>query len=178
VSIGGAKNTEISFDLPTSTPALIKDGNWQTAEQGGLWRVTPGHTGSNAGGGLLGAFHRVSATLDYCQMIAPGKSLDLPIIYYLPLTGPVNTQLVLGGQAFATTAEGLRGAGEVAPPAATCTAAAWDAGTVYDPTQQPIEQTTVRYQGGIWRAKWWTQGNVPGTGADADHEPWKYVGPE
>lgn len=178
VSIGGAKNSEISFDIPTSAPALIKDGNWQTAEQGGQWRVTPGHTGPNAGGGLLGDFHRVSAALDYCQMIAPGQSLDLPIIYYLPLTGPVNTQLVLGGQAFGTTTEGLRGGSEVAPPAAVCMAAAWDAGAIYDPTKQPIEQTTVRYQGKIWHAKWWTQGNAPGTGADADHEPWKYVGPE
>jgi chitodextrinase len=36
---------------------------------------------------------------------------------------------------------------------------------------------TVKYGGKVWRAKWWTQGQAPGTGADADHEAWKLVGP-
>ncbi|MEY4510460.1 MAG: hypothetical protein RLZZ450_2582 [Pseudomonadota bacterium] len=51
VTLGGGKNTALSFDLPTSTSALIKDGNWQTGEQAGQWRITPGHTGPNSGSG-------------------------------------------------------------------------------------------------------------------------------
>lgn len=44
------------------------------------------------------------------------------------------------------------------------------------PASQPIEQTTVKYNGKVWKAKWETKGRAPGTGADADHEPWKLVG--
>jgi len=177
VVLGGGKGNVIAFDLPTSTSALIKDGNWQTSEQGGQWRITPGHTGPNAGSGLRGTFHRVSTTLEYCQTIPARGTLELPIIYYLPVTGPVNTLLQLGGRSFSSVSEQLRGASVVAPPAGGCSASSWDAGKVYDPTKQPIEETTVRYGGKVWKAKWWTQNNVPGTGPDADHEPWKLIGP-
>ncbi|MEE6263927.1 hypothetical protein [Plantactinospora sonchi] len=57
-------------------------------------------------------------------------------------------------------------------------------GSSFDP--EPIEgrslsqAITRRVLGdsiGVWQAKWWTQGNIPGTGPDADHEPWKLIGP-
>ncbi|MDB4985782.1 MAG: chitinase, partial [Myxococcaceae bacterium] len=177
VTLGGGKNTTLSFDLPTSTSSLIKDGNWQTGEQAGQWRITPGHTGPNAGVGLRGNFHRITTTLEYCQIIPPRGSLELPIIYYLPATGPVNALLDLGGHAFSTAGEQLRGAGLVTPPAGGCSAAEWNVTKIYDPATQPIEETTIRYQGKVWRAKWWTLGNIPGSGADADHEAWKLIGP-
>ncbi|MEV4760647.1 glycosyl hydrolase family 18 protein [Micromonospora sp. NPDC049559] len=177
VTIGGGKDVELRFDLPTSTPPLIKDGDWQTGAQGGKWQVEAGHTGPNAGGGLRGDFHRVGVKLDYCQIIPPGKSLDIPIIYYLPATGPVNTTLRLDTQRFALRSEQNRGSSPAAPPAGGCSAPAWDATRVYNPATQPVEETTVKYGGKVWQAKWWTQGNIPGTGPDADHEPWKLIGP-
>jgi GH18 family chitinase len=177
VTIGGGTGNSISFDLPTSTPALIKDGNYQTGDQGGTWQVQAGHTGPNAGSGLHGWFHRVTAKLDYCQIIPAGQTLDLPIIYYLPATGPVNTTMTLGGRTYASLADNNRGAATASPPAGGCPAPAWDATKVYDPSTQPVEAVTVVDGGKVWRAKWWTRGNRPGTGADADHEPWKLVGP-
>ncbi|MFC6081732.1 phosphatidylinositol-specific phospholipase C domain-containing protein [Sphaerisporangium aureirubrum] len=175
--LGGPADTEISFDLPTSTPALVKDGDWQTYAQGGRWRVQAGHTGSNVGG-LSGPFHRVILKLDYCQLIPPGQSLDVPIIYYLPATGPVNTVIRSGGASYSLASENARGASASGGPAtAGCIAPAWNAATIYNPETQTVQQTTVTYNGKIWKAKWWTQGNAPGTGTDPDNEPWKLVGP-
>ncbi|WP_203920349.1 glycosyl hydrolase family 18 protein [Rugosimonospora africana] len=177
VTIGGGKGNVLSFDLPTSTSALVKDGNWQTAATGGAWTLTAGRSGPNAGTGLGATFHRVSTTLDYCQIIPAGKSLDLPIKYYLPVTGPVNTTLQLAGKTYTPASENLHAATNTTPPAGGCSAPAWDSTKVYDPSKQPVEQLTVKYQNNIWRAKWWTQGNIPGTGVDSDHEPWKLIGP-
>ncbi|MEU8087895.1 phosphatidylinositol-specific phospholipase C domain-containing protein [Micromonospora sp. NPDC049101] len=177
VTIGGGRDNVISFDLPTSTPPLVKDGNWQTGAQGGRWKVQAGHTGPNVGTGLSGAFHRVSLTLDYCQIIPAGQSLDVPIIYYIPATGPVNTTLKLGGTTFASVPEQNRGAAKVIPATGGCSAPAWDAGKIYNPATQSVENISVKYAGKVWQAKWWTQGNVPGTGANADLEPWRLIGP-
>ncbi len=177
VTIGGGKDTTLSFDLPTSTSALVKDGNWQTADTGGQWTLAAGRTGPNSGKPLGADFHRVSTTLGYCQIVPAGKSLDLPIKYYLPVTGPANVTLRLAGTTYTPASEHVRGATAAKPAAGGCSAPDWDSGKIYNPSTQSVEETTVRYQGKIWRAKWWTQGNVPGTGADADHEPWKYVGP-
>ncbi|WP_460915731.1 glycosyl hydrolase family 18 protein [Plantactinospora veratri] len=177
VTIGGGKDNVISFDLPTSTPALIKDGNWQTGAQGGRWQVRAGHTGPNAGTGLSGAFHRVSFALDYCQIIPAGQSLEVPIVYYIPATGPVNTTVKLGSTTYASVPEQNRGAAKATPGTGGCSAPAWDAGKVYNPASQPVEDVTVKYAGKVWQAKWWTQGNAPGTGANPDQEPWRLIGP-
>ncbi|MFD9049453.1 glycosyl hydrolase family 18 protein [Streptomyces zaomyceticus] len=164
-TLGGGKDTTLSFDIPASTSPLVKDANWQTGAQGGRWKLAPGTT-----------FHRVSTTLDYCQIIPAGKSLDLPIIYFLPITGPVNTSLSIGGTAYAPVNDNLKGLGRATPPAGGCGAGNWDATKTYSPAAQPIEQTTVKYNGKVWKAKWETKGSAPGTGADADHEPWKLIG--
>ncbi|MCL6737132.1 glycosyl hydrolase family 18 protein [Streptomyces neyagawaensis] len=164
-TLGGGKDTKLSFDIPASTSPLVKDGNWQTGAQGGQWQLTAGST-----------FHRVSTTLDYCQIIPAGKSLDLPIIYFLPITGPVNTSLSIGGTAYAPVTDNLKGLSTATPPAGGCSAGNWDANKVYSPASQPIEQTTVKYNGKVWKAKWETKGSAPGTAADSDHEPWKLIG--
>ncbi|MFI2433616.1 glycosyl hydrolase family 18 protein [Streptomyces sp. NPDC018957] len=164
-TLGGGKDTKLSFDIPASTSPLVKDANWQTGAQGGQWQLAAGST-----------FHRVSTTLDYCQIIPAGKSLDLPIIYFLPITGPVNTSLSIGGTAYAPATDNLKGLGTATPPAGGCSAANWDATKIYSPASQPIEQTTVKYNGKVWKAKWETRGSAPGTGVDADHEPWKLIG--
>ncbi|KOV66845.1 hypothetical protein ADL01_25210 [Streptomyces sp. NRRL WC-3618] len=164
-TLGGGKDTKLSFDIPASTSPLVKDANWQTGAQVGQWQPAAGST-----------FHRVSTTLDYCQIIPAGKSLDLPIIYFLPITGPVNTSLSIGGTAYAPVTDNLKGLGTATPPAGGCSAGNWDATKIYSPASQPIEQTTVTYNGKVWKAKWETKGSAPGTGADADQEPWKLIG--
>ncbi|WP_202875342.1 glycosyl hydrolase family 18 protein [Kribbella albertanoniae] len=165
-TLGGGKDTKLAFDIPASTSPLVKDFNWQTGDQGGQWKLTAGTT-----------FHRVTTTLDYCQIIPAGKTLDLPIIYYLPITGPVNTSLSIAGTPYSPVTDNLKGLGTATPPAGGCSAGNWDSTKVYDPTTQTIEQTTVKYNGKVWKAKWWTQNNIPGTGPDPDHEPWKLIGP-
>lgn len=50
------------------------------------------------------------------------------------------------------------------PPAG---AAAWSATTVY------VAGDRVTYGGHLWEAKWWTQGNTPGT---EEWGPWKDLG--
>ncbi|GAA0926810.1 hypothetical protein GCM10009554_07250 [Kribbella koreensis] len=164
-TLGGGKDTKLSFDIPASTSPLVKDVNWQTGDQGGQWKLTPGST-----------FHRITTTLDYCQIIPSGKTLDLPIIYFLPITGPVNTSLSIGGTSYAPVTDNLKGLGTATPPAGGCNAANWDSTKTYDPAAQPVEQVTVKYNNKIWKAKWQTMNNAPGTGADPDHEPWKLIG--
>ncbi|TYP70084.1 glycosyl hydrolase family 18 protein [Paenibacillus methanolicus] len=53
-------------------------------------------------------------------------------------------------------------------PANACTVAAWNATAVYTGGQR------VSYNGTLYEAKWWTQGNQPGQGGDSS--PWKAVG--
>ncbi|MGC0417144.1 chitinase C-terminal domain-containing protein, partial [Embleya sp. AB8] len=126
-----AQGTEIAFDIPTSTPPLLKDDNYKE-----MPIVTPGRTGPNRGG--LGAdFHRVTIKLDKCQDIPPGKALDIPLKYYLPITGPANVTIKVGGKEFGVSTENRRGVTTVEPPApggGTCSAGEWKSGTAYSPT--------------------------------------------
>ncbi|TDD60595.1 chitinase [Kribbella antibiotica] len=164
-TLGGGKDTKLSFDIPASTSPLVKDVNWQTGDQGGQWKLTSGSQ-----------FHRITTTLDYCQIIPAGKTLDLPIIYYLPITGPVNTSLSISGTPYSPVTDNVKGLGTATPAAGGCAAGNWDSAKVYDPVTQAVEQVTVKYNGKVWKAKWWTQNNAPGTGPDPDHEPWKLIG--
>ncbi|MFL6073531.1 MAG: glycosyl hydrolase family 18 protein [Mycobacteriales bacterium] len=55
------------------------------------------------------------------------------------------------------TDEGPCGGGSTSPPpAGSCTAPAWNSSTAYTGGQE------VTYNGHTWKAKWWTQGDVPG----------------
>lgn len=45
----------------------------------------------------------------------------------------------------------------------------WKASTAY------VEGDKVIYNGKVWQAAWWTQGDTPGVAADNGSEPWKYV---
>ncbi|GIG56076.1 hypothetical protein Lfu02_04480 [Longispora fulva] len=107
-------DAELSFDMPTSAPALVKDGNWQRIKA-----VTPGHTGSNVGG-LRGDFHRVTIRLGGCEELAAGASKDIPIKYYLPITGPANFRLAVGGQQYALTSDQRARTANPAAPSGAC----------------------------------------------------------
>ncbi|WP_424639363.1 glycosyl hydrolase family 18 protein [Embleya sp. AB8] len=143
------RGTEIAFDLPTSTPPVVKDGAWQP-----LTGLTPGRGGPNVGG-LKADFHRLTITLEYCQDIAPGKSMDIPLKYYLPITGITNTVIRMDGKEYGTTGDLRRNVGRTEPPAVTgaeCRAPQWDASRKNDKTR-PYGPTVGR----TWTA--WDKGS-------------------
>ncbi|WP_406054634.1 glycosyl hydrolase family 18 protein [Streptomyces sp. NBC_01077] len=126
-----AQGTEIALDLPTSTPPNIKDGNYKA-----ITTLTPGHTGPNEGG-LKGDFHRLTFTLGYCEDLPSGRSQDIDLAYYLPITGPANVTFTIGGRQYGSTGDRRREIDAVSPSAPTagsaCQAPEWKQGQVYRP---------------------------------------------
>ncbi|WP_309248642.1 glycosyl hydrolase family 18 protein [Streptomyces sp. MNP-20] len=124
------RGTEISFDIPTSAPPVIKDGAYKE-----MPIVKPGRSGPNKGG-LKADFHRVTIELGYCEDIPPGKSMDIDVKYYLPITGPANTTVKIGDEEYGITGDKRRGTDTVEPPApssGTCPAVDWKPGKTYTP---------------------------------------------
>ncbi|MEU8549818.1 glycosyl hydrolase family 18 protein [Streptomyces roseoverticillatus] len=125
------RGTEISFDIPTSAPPVVKDNDYK--EMKGL---TPGHTGPNAGG-LKGDFHRLTLKLGYCEDLPPGKYRDIDLKYYLPITGPSNVTFKIGDKEFGSKGDRRRDVDVVDPPAPAsgdrCQAADYVKGQVYRP---------------------------------------------
>ncbi|MFJ3221394.1 glycosyl hydrolase family 18 protein [Kitasatospora sp. NPDC086801] len=158
-----AQGTEISFDLPTSAPPVVKDGAWK--EMSG---IVPGHTGPNAGG-LKGDFHRVTIKLGYCEDVPAGRSKDIDVKYYLPITGPANVTFRIGGKDYGSTGDKRRAVTTVDPPApasgAQCQAAPWQA-HAYNPNPSFAFWQT----GDKWIIEDRNSGNVldhPGSWTDA-----------
>ncbi|MEU3752659.1 glycosyl hydrolase family 18 protein [Streptomyces olivoreticuli] len=125
------RGTEISFDIPTSTPPVVKDNDYKEIKG-----LTPGHTGPNAGG-LKGDFHRLTLKLGYCEDLPPGKYRDIDLKYYLPVTGPANVTFRIGDKEFGSTGDRRRDVNVVDPPAPAsgdrCQAADYAKGQVYRP---------------------------------------------
>ncbi len=91
--------TEFQFDVPTAAPANLSDQSGF-----GLRMVSSGHTGNNIGG-LKGDFHRVAVKLPAWQTLAAGQSVDLTVVYYLPITGPSNFTVGVNGKTYAIREE-------------------------------------------------------------------------
>nr|WP_197973009.1 chitinase C-terminal domain-containing protein [Streptomyces gossypiisoli] len=158
--------TEFRFDYATSAPGNAKDqSGWGTSV------IRSDHTGTNVGG-LKGDYHRVSLKLPSWQTLAPGASVELDFVYYLPVSTPSNWTVTFGGTTYALAGDLARGTTVVEPGTATptptptptptggtgqCTAPAWDAVTEYG------GGSTVAHRGHSWKAKWWTKGEEPGT---------------
>ncbi|WP_430790159.1 lytic polysaccharide monooxygenase [Actinoplanes sp. G11-F43] len=51
----------------------------------------------------------------------------------------------------------IGGGGTTPPPTGSCSAAAWNSGTAY------VGGTVVKHNSRQWKAKWWTQGETPGS---------------
>ncbi|MEU3877137.1 MULTISPECIES: glycosyl hydrolase family 18 protein [Streptomyces] len=169
---GGA---EFRFDYGTSAPGNAKDqSGW------GLKVIRSDHTAPNNIGGLKGDYHRVSVTLPAYQSIAPGATAVVDLTYYLPATTPSNWSVTFGGSTYALAGDLARGTTVVDPggpaptptttptstptatPTATptggsCTAPSWDRASAYS------GGATVSWKSRTWKAKWWTQGEEPGT---------------
>ncbi|MBX9398922.1 chitinase C-terminal domain-containing protein [Streptomyces sp. TRM72054] len=158
--------TEFRFDYATSAPGNAKDqSGWGTSV------IRSDHNGTNVGG-LKGDYHRVSLKLPSWQTLAPGASVELDFVYYLPVSTPSNWTVTFGGTTYALAGDLARGTTVVEPGTATptptptptptggtgqCTAPAWDAVTEYG------GGSTVAHRGHSWKAKWWTKGEEPGT---------------
>jgi chitinase len=167
--------SEFQFDYPVAAPANMTDQSG-----GGLKIIRSDHTGNNIGG-LKGTFHRASFTIPGWQSIPPGGTIDVTIVYQLPVAGPSNYTVTFGGKSYALSTDNPRGSGGTptdpstdpstepstgpstdpsASPstsAGACTGAAWDRGTVYTNGKQ------VSHNGRQWTARWWTQGDAPGS---------------
>lgn len=114
---GGA---EFQFNYPTSAPNNMADQSGF-----GLTVLQSEHTGNNIGG-LKGDFHLASFKLPTWQSIPPGGSVEIALVYYLPIAGPSNFTVTFGGQSYRFSSEYPRGGGTVATstpgPSATFTA--------------------------------------------------------
>jgi GH18 family chitinase/chitodextrinase len=156
---GGA---EFQFDYPVAAPANLSD------QSGGNTRIiSSDHTGNNIGG-LKGSFHRASFTLPGYQSIPAGGTIDMAIVYQLPISGPSNYTVTFGGTSYSLTTDNPRGAGATPtgspsasanPSVPACTVAVWNRTSVYTGNQQ------ASHNGRKWTAKWWTQGEEPGVAA-------------
>ncbi|MET9293499.1 chitinase C-terminal domain-containing protein [Streptomyces sp. NPDC003077] len=156
--------TEFQFDYATSAPGNAKDQSGF-----GTKIVRSDHTAGNNIGGLKGDYHRVSLKLPAWQSLAPGASVELDFVYYLPTSTPSNWTVTVGGKAYALAGDLARGTtpgkpgdggtppGGGNPPGGTCTVTAWDAATSY------TGGTQVSHKGHNWKAKWWTKGEEPGS---------------
>ncbi|SDL00507.1 chitinase C-terminal domain-containing protein [Streptomyces indicus] len=164
--------TEFQFDYGTSAPNNAKDQSGF-----GTSIIRSDHTGNNIGG-LKGVYHRASLKLPAWQSLAPGASVELDFVYYLPVSTPSNWTVTVGGKAYALAGDlargttiGQPGTGSPSPspsgpgtgspspsqPGGACTPAAWNATAEYG------GGTVVSHKSHTWKAKWWTKGEEPGT---------------
>ncbi|GGM36841.1 chitinase [Longimycelium tulufanense] len=175
--------TEIQFDYPTAAPAnMAQQSGWS------LSVISSDHTGPNRGG-LKGDFHRVALRLPNWQTLAPGQSTEVQLTYYLPISGPANYTVSSGGRTYAvqqdlgrqtaggtptntttpTSTTATTTATTTTTPPPVCHAPAWDRTEVY------TAGDTVSHKSHAWRAKWWTQGEEPGT--TDEWGVWEDLGP-
>ncbi|MEU9536222.1 chitinase C-terminal domain-containing protein [Streptomyces sp. NPDC048213] len=164
--------TEFQFDYSTSAPANAKDQSGF-----GTTIVRSDHTAASNVGGLKGDYNRVSLKLPSWQSLAPGASVQVDFVYYLPTSTPSNWTVTFGGKSYALAADLARGTTVVEPgtgstptpdpsgstgpspdpSGGTCAAKAWSASAEYG------AGTTVSQDGHQWKAKWWTKGEKPGS---------------
>ncbi|WP_093801899.1 chitinase C-terminal domain-containing protein [Streptomyces sp. Wb2n-11] len=161
--------TEFQFDYATSAPANAKDQSGFNTKI-----VRSDHTAPHNIGGLKGDYNRVSLKLPAWQTLAPGASVELDFVYYLPTSTPSNWTVTFGGQSYALAGDLARGTTVVDPgtdpgpgpgpgpgptpsPGGPCTAPAWSASSEYG------SGTTVAHKSRTWKSKWWTKGEEPGT---------------
>ncbi|GAA1517299.1 glycosyl hydrolase family 18 protein [Streptomyces albidochromogenes] len=157
--------TEFQFDYATSAPANAKD------QSGFNTRIVRSdHTAAHNIGGLKGDYNRVSLKLPAWQTLAPGASVELDFVYYLPTSTPSNWTVTFGGQSYALAGDLARGTTVVDPgtgpgpdpsptpsPGGPCAAPAWSASSEYG------SGTTLAHKSRQWKSKWWTKGEEPGT---------------
>ncbi|GAA2745501.1 glycosyl hydrolase family 18 protein [Kitasatospora cinereorecta] len=97
--------TEFQFDYADSAPGNAKDQSGF-----GLTVIRQDHTAATNVGGLKGAYNRVSVKLPSWQSLAPGASVDIDFVYYLPVSTPANWTVDVGGTLYGLAGDYTRGA--------------------------------------------------------------------
>ncbi len=107
IDLSGAK---ISFDVPVATSAIFKS-NWNAQEKLGMAvDINRSNAAGNNIGGFENEFHRFSITLNNewggaTKSFAPGETINAQVMYYMPITGPVNFTFEKDGQSYAMASE-------------------------------------------------------------------------
>ncbi|MFF7245977.1 carbohydrate-binding protein, partial [Embleya sp. NPDC008237] len=147
---GGPGNPDFSISLTPSSGNVAVGGDvtttvGTTTTSGAAQSLTL--TASNLPNGVTAQF--TPAT------VQSGNSSSLKLSASSTATAGTYTVTVTGSGATTHTAQYTLTVGGTGP--GTCTAPAWNADSVY------TNGSVVSHQGHTYRAKWWTQGEVPGT---------------
>ena len=161
---GGA---EIQFDIPTSAPDNAKDQSG-----GGLEVIASGHTADNNIGGLQGVMHHLAFALPGWKNLAAGETYDIDMVYYLPITGPSNYSVSIGGNGYAFAFEHpdlplgiIGGGGDNSGECNTAGINTYPNWPQLDWSGNPSHANkgdTIIYNGAIYKANWWTR-SIPGS---------------
>ncbi|AZZ98074.1 glycosyl hydrolase family 18 protein [Pseudoalteromonas sp. R3] len=100
----------ISFNVPVSTSAIFKS-NWNARKKLGMKvEQDASNTRGNNIGGFDNEFHRFSITLKnewggQLESFKPGETVNAQVMYYMPITGPVNFVIEKDGKQYAFSSE-------------------------------------------------------------------------
>jgi chitinase len=92
--------TVVEFDYPVSAPSDMSDQSGF-----GLTVINAGYTGPNNIGGFTKNYNRARFAIPAWQSLAPGGSVALTLNYRLPISGPANYTVTVGGTKYALTQE-------------------------------------------------------------------------
>ncbi|CAM5368121.1 GH18 domain-containing protein OS=Kitasatospora aureofaciens OX=1894 GN=GCM10010502_59720 PE=4 SV=1 [Kitasatospora aureofaciens] len=97
--------TEFQFDYSNSAPGNAKDRAGFR-----LQVIRQDNPGPGNAGGLKGTYNRVSVKLPGWQSLAPGASVDMDFVYYLPVSTPSNWTVNVAGTLYGIKGDLTRGA--------------------------------------------------------------------
>ncbi|MCF2906905.1 glycosyl hydrolase family 18 protein [Pseudoalteromonas sp. DL2-H2.2] len=175
IDLSGAK---ITFDVPVATSAIFKS-NWNAQEKLGMAvEVNASNAAGNNIGGFENEFHRFSITLvdewgNIPKSFAPGETVNAQVMYYMPITGPVNFVAEKDGKRYAFKFEypqlpdAKPGDGN-GGPITSCEGVPISQITVYPefPKGSHAAQGDLIIDGnGVYKAKWWSN-KQPSTSSD------------
>lgn len=175
---GGAK---VSFLVPTSTSDTISD-------QSGMGLAVTQSGGNDNSEGISNEqdFHQVALTLPAWQALAPGASVDVALVYYLPAAGvPSGVRIEVAGQTlglkadFPSLPEAVLGGGNDGGDGDGGTGSGDCAAQGVDQASYPAypnwpqldwagnpdhanQGDRMTHSATVWQAKWWTQA-TPGS---------------
>ena len=92
--------TVVDFDYPVSAPSDMSDQSGF-----GLKVTQAGYSGPNNIGGFKANYNHVQFSLPAWQSLAPGASVALTLNYRLPISGPANFVITVGGIKYALVQE-------------------------------------------------------------------------
>ncbi|KAF9465417.1 glycosyl hydrolases family 18-domain-containing protein [Collybia nuda] len=143
-SYDSSKKELVSYDTPNIIKTKVQYINNKGLAGSMFWELSTDKVGSLS---LVGTSANALGSLDQTQ-----NHISFPSSKWDNIRSNMN-----GGGSGTTTAPPT----ETTTPSGSCSGvAAWSAGSVYTGGMQAV------YNGHLWTAKWWTQGDTPGGAAD------------